>query len=256
MLSVNKLIQSAYECLGWPYVSPGSNDANGIDCSGLFVKIFRDQGAKIYHGSNTIYRDCCDPKGPITSVSQLKPGYAVFKWKSTTPSKFNDGLGDFCHIGLVVSTNPLKIIHASSTAGCVTEDTKLGKWKYWGALKDVDYNDDVSEDILPEPEIYATVFSENRKPVKMRNKPSTSCRLYDELAFGTIVKVVKKGEPWTEVDYGLRKGWFIQSKFLLIDEESINPSLGHGFTVEISGLSESEADELLRKYPSAVKSCG
>ena len=25
-------------CLGWPYVSPGTNDSRGIDCSGLFVK--------------------------------------------------------------------------------------------------------------------------------------------------------------------------------------------------------------------------
>ena len=49
MLDVNKLIASVEECLGWPYVSPGTNDSRGIDCSGLFVKAFRDQGASIYH---------------------------------------------------------------------------------------------------------------------------------------------------------------------------------------------------------------
>ncbi len=48
MLDLNKLCASAEECLGWPYVSPGTNDARGIDCSGLFVKCFRDQGASIY----------------------------------------------------------------------------------------------------------------------------------------------------------------------------------------------------------------
>ena len=42
MLDVKKLIKSAEECLVWPYVSPGSNDSRGIDCSGLFVKCFRD----------------------------------------------------------------------------------------------------------------------------------------------------------------------------------------------------------------------
>ena len=56
MLDVKKLIASVEACLGGPYVSPGTNDSRGIDCSGLFVKAYRDQGASIYHGSNTIYR--------------------------------------------------------------------------------------------------------------------------------------------------------------------------------------------------------
>ena len=73
MLDVGKLCQSARECLGWPYVSPGSNDRDGIDCSGLFVKVYRDQGASIYHGSNTIYRKYCRKTGRIESSAQLKP---------------------------------------------------------------------------------------------------------------------------------------------------------------------------------------
>ncbi len=47
MLDARKLIASVEECLGWPYVSPGTNDARGIDCSGLFVKAYRAQGASI-----------------------------------------------------------------------------------------------------------------------------------------------------------------------------------------------------------------
>jgi len=126
MLNIQKMIASARECMGWPYVSPGTNDNRGIDCSGLFVKIFRDQGASIYHGSNTIYRKYCSEKGKLTRISQLKPGMAVFKWNPNTPEKFGDGLGDFQHIGLVASVNPLEIIHASTGTMCVTTDTKLG----------------------------------------------------------------------------------------------------------------------------------
>ena len=74
MLDAKKLCASAEACLGWPYVSPGTNDARGIDCSGLFVKCFRDQGADIYHGSNTIYRKYCSEKGKLTNASQLKQG--------------------------------------------------------------------------------------------------------------------------------------------------------------------------------------
>ena len=143
MLKVSKMIASAESCLGWPYARPGSNDARGIDCSGLFVKIYRDQGAKIYHGSNTIYRKYCSEKGRITGAALLRPGMAVFKWKPKTPSKFSDGQGDFHHIGLVCSVNPLRIIHASSAAGRVIADTKLGPWTYWGWLKDVEKTQEI-----------------------------------------------------------------------------------------------------------------
>jgi len=138
MLNVDKLCASAEECLGWPYASPGSNDARGIDCSGLFVKCFRDQGASIYHGSNTIWRKYCSEKGELKTVRQLRRGMAVFKWNPKTPPKFTDGQGDFQHIGLVVSANPLRIIHASTGTMCVTTDTRLGKWRFWGWLKDVE----------------------------------------------------------------------------------------------------------------------
>ena len=175
MLDVNKLIASAESCLGWPYVSPGTNDARGIDCSGLFVKAYRDQGASIYHGSNTIYRKYCSDKGKLTSDSQLQPGMAVFKWNPNTPEKFNDGLGDFQHIGLVTSVNPLRIVHASTGTMCVTTDTKLGKWEYWGWLKDVKKPDSLpaeptnegDEEPMAETE-FATVIADSGSTVNMR----------------------------------------------------------------------------------------
>ena len=92
VIDIQKLCKSFESCLGWPYASPGSNDEQGIDCSGLFVKAFRDQGEKIYHGSNTIYREYLSERGMISDESVLKPGMPVFKWNSRTPEKFNDDL--------------------------------------------------------------------------------------------------------------------------------------------------------------------
>lgn len=258
MLNVQKMIASARECLGWPYESPGSNDANGIDCAGLFVKIFQDQGAKIYHGSNTIWRKFCYAKGPLNNISDLCPGAAVFKHKDKDTEKYPDGQGDFCHIGFVASVEPLEIIHASSEAGCVVTDTKLGKWSYFGRLNDVVY--EIKPDPEPEPApevIFAAVYSDNRKPVKLRMKPSTSCSIYDEVPFGSIVEVVEKGEKWSKVNYGNRRGWYMMTKFLLIDESSI-PGIGgtEGVTVTIDGLTMSEAEGLQLKYPQAIITAG
>ena len=221
MLDVNKLIASAESCLGWPYVSPGTNDARGIDCSGLFVKCFRDQGASIYHGSNTIYRKYCSEKGKLTSVSQLQPGMAVFKWNPNTPEKFNDGLGDFQHIGLVTSVNPLRIVHASTGTMCVTTDTSIGKWKYWGWLKDVaqDTGDDQGGDEEPLAENeFATVTADSGSTVNMRSKAKSSAALVERVPIGARVEVLGTVGSWTKVKFGSRTG-YMMTRFLTAEED-------------------------------------
>ena len=223
MLDVNKLIASVEECLGWPYVSPGTNDSRGIDCSGLFVKAFRDQGGSIYHGSNTIYRKYCSEKGKLTGVSQLESGMVVFKWNANTPEKFNDGLGDFQHIGLVTSVNPLRIVHASSGVGCVTTDTKLGKWAYWGWLKDVARdsggNDDQGGDEVPVAENeYATVIADSGSTVNLRTKAKVTAPLIERVPVGSRVEVLGTCGSWTKVKFGSRAG-YMMTRFLTAEEE-------------------------------------
>lgn len=149
MLNLDKLCKSFEESMGWPYVTPGTNDEHGIDCSGMFVRAFRQQGANIYHGSNTIWRKYMATQMNLTSVSQLVRGMAVFKWKADGAPQ-NDGQGNFCHIGLVTSVNPLRIVHASTEGMRVKADTKLGKWKKGGLLADVDYGTDGSS--APNPQ--------------------------------------------------------------------------------------------------------
>jgi len=318
MLDLNKMIDSAHECIGWPYESPGTNDKNGIDCSGMFVKMYRDQGAKIYHGSNTIFREYCSETGKITSAKDLQVGMAVFKCKPWTDADkgnkwYGTEPGNLSHIGFVTSVNPLEITHCTSPVA--KTDSTIGKWAYWGKLKDVDYGgspspepgpdpeptpvtktmyvttpdgksanirrkaskqaalvervpygasvtwtkdngkgwayvkyhgfvgwmmeDFLTEDVpgpAPSPEPYpepvpdpdphiliedATVWSENGKPVHMRAQPTTSCKLYDDVPVGAMVCVDayncvtdSKGNQWTKVSYGRRKGWYIMTKFL------------------------------------------
>lgn len=318
MLDLNKMIDSAHECIGWPYESPGTNDKNGIDCSGMFVKMYRDQGAKIYHGSNTIFREYCSETGKITSAKDLQVGMAVFKCKPWTDADkgnkwYGTEPGNLSHIGFVTSVNPLEITHCTSPVA--KTDSSIGKWAYWGKLKDVDYGGSPSPEPGPDPEptpvsktMYvttpdgksanirrkaskqaalvehvpygasvtwtknngkgwayvkyhgfvgwmmedfltedvpgpapspepdpepvpdpdppiliedATVWSENGKPVHMRAQPTTSCKLYDDIPVGTMVCVDayncvtdSKGNQWTKVSYGRRKGWYIMTKFL------------------------------------------
>lgn len=228
MLSIQKMNESALECLGWPYKSPGTNDKNGIDCSGMFVKMYRDQGAKIYHGSNTIYHEYCSETGKITSEKQLCPGMAVFKLKAWTDADkgnkwYGKDPGNLSHIGYVLSTNPLQIIHASSVAGCVTIDTKLGKWARYGRLKDVDYGSEpipTPEPSKPSKTMYT--FAENGKPINLRAKPSLSAALIDKVPVNqTVIWIKDNGAGWAYIKWNDKHGWMMDC--YLINEQS-NPS--------------------------------
>ena len=141
-ISVDALCRSVEEAMGWPYVTPGSNNSSGIDCSGLLVNAYRQAGQSIYHGSNTIARKYVHGLAQLTSKKQLRRGMVVFKWNANTPAKFGDGRGDFQHVGVVTRTDPLRIVHASSEAGKVVADSKLGKWRYCAYLDAVNYGGD------------------------------------------------------------------------------------------------------------------
>ena len=230
MLNVDKMIASAEEALGWPYVSPGTNNKDGIDCSGLFVKMARDQGESLYHGSNTIFHQQCSETGRLTSTSQLQPGMAVFKLKAWTNSEsdrknrwYGYEPGNLSHIGFVVSANPLRIIHASSAKKKVIEDTVIGKWAYWGKLKLVKYDNSPKE--KGDDVMNAVVYAENGSNVKMRNKPSTSSGLYWDIPIGTVVTVLDKNDDWTQISVNGRTGYmmtkFLRFEDVTVDEETV-----------------------------------
>ena len=204
MIDIQKLCASFESCLGWPYASPGSNDENGIDCSGLFVKSFRDQGEKIYHGSNTIYREYLSRKGKISSEADLLPGMAVFKWNSHTPEKFSDGLGNFQHIGLVTSISPLRILHASSAAGRVICDTKMGKWAYWGWLKNAAESDTADAST---PRRIVTISSNGGK-VNIRAGNGTGFRIIASVTLGnTYPYIASSYNGWYAILWGKQVAW-------------------------------------------------
>ena len=135
--------------LGWPYVTPGTSNAKGIDCSGAFVYAYRQFGERIYHGSNRIARIYCREMKRVTASTRLEPGMAIFKSRSDLSrmkGEYKPGdayydpnlTEDFYHIGLVVSVEPLQIINA--TPPKVRIDDRLSRWQWAGYLKAVDYS--------------------------------------------------------------------------------------------------------------------
>lgn len=234
MLNLNKMIDSAHECIGWPYESPGTNDRNGIDCSGMFVKMYMDQGKWIYHGCNTIFREHCSETGKITSANDLQVGMAVFKRKPWTDADkgnrwYGTEPGNLSHIGFVTSVNPLEITHCTSPVA--KTDSSIGKWAYWGKLKDVDYGSDPGPSPSPDPgpspdpdprrNMYT--FAENGKPINLRAKASMKAALVDKVPVGQAVTWLKdNGAGWAYVQWQWKKGWMMEC--FLIEEPAPEPS--------------------------------
>lgn len=112
------------------------------DCSGMFVWAYKQLGAEIYHGSNTIWNKYCSRQGKLKNGQRcdgiaLRPGTAVFLLNDTGRH----------HIGLYVGGGVC--IEAKGTKwGVVTSQST--HWDEWGELRDVDYS------MMPEEEIPMT----------------------------------------------------------------------------------------------------
>lgn len=219
MISVSEIVQSFWQIVGWPYKSPGTNNENGIDCSGAFVRAYEQYGYSIYHGTNRIIRVYCHDVFSIQNEGQLKPGMPVFKSKtdlSDLKAEYKPGGRyydpslpyDYYHIGLVVSVNPLKIIHATTPSARV--DMALGNFTYAGYLNAVDYAE------TPVQTGDAKVIAPSGSTVNLRNSPSKSATVLYRVPIGSEVTVLSQEADglWSRIQYTITG--FMMSEFLEI----------------------------------------
>ena len=211
-----------------PEYALGCSDKKKCDCIGMVKYGLRVNGVTLTTtGTNWTYRNQVRNKRKITGVSSLKKGDVVFKSRApgesgyNLPAKYRKGgsayngdLNDYCHIGVVKSVSPLRIIHMTSPTA--KTDTSIGKWK-WAAELDEKYISGTTPEPSPEPAPYgdtAVVVAASGKWVKMRKEPSTACKVYDDVPVGARVTVISHGYDWTRISYGGRKGWYMMTRFL------------------------------------------
>lgn len=209
----------------------GGSGADGTcDCVGLIMGAVRRAGGKWpwLHSSNDVPRKGLLSLKPIRSASDLSPGDLVFKHLEPgqsgyeLPSRYagDPDRNDYVHVGVVLSGKPLRIRHMTSPT--VMLDTKLGRWSHYGwctlirkpsgdeirEAPDAHVNPDKSEKKGgPHPMHEAiTVESTNGLPVKLRDRPSTSCPLYREVPSGAAGVLLEEGEHWCRIETTDRNG--------------------------------------------------
>lgn len=229
------------------YRQPGDGSDGTCDCIGLIIGAIRRMGLKWtgIHGSNYTARKASVNFRKITSASDLEVGDAVLKARAPGEAKYdlpsrykkggvyyNGDLNDYYHIGVVTNLNPLNITHMTSPT--VKIDTSLGKWSYAMRVKPLvnagAYSDSGEAEQSTSPSQSpasttqptttaktATVVAASGRTVKMRQQPSKSCRLYDNVPVGAKVKIVEYGSDWSKISYGRRTGWYMMSNFLKLN---------------------------------------
>lgn len=110
------------------------------DCSGLFVFAFRENGGKIYHGSDTIWNKYTVPETRTALAGKIKIRYGA--------AVFQVNEGRRTHIGWYIGGGMCLEAQGTRT-GCVL--SPLATWDEAAELTDADYTGEVYEtfDILP-----------------------------------------------------------------------------------------------------------
>lgn len=193
---------------------------------GLIIGAYRIAGLKWTgtHGSNYTARNMINDLTKLTT-SNLFLGEIVFKAKTpyesgyALPDKYKSGtdLNDYYHVGIVTSTNPIQITHCTGVPGGIARDTKIGKWKYGGKLKGIDYDAECSASKDEEVVVImqnATVIGGD---LNIRANKSTTSKRLGGIPNGSRVEVITNDGTWSAIDYkGV--GGFVLSKYLQFDE--------------------------------------
>lgn len=248
------------------YRTGGDGSDGTCDCIGMCSGALERGGVtdvKNMRGTNAAARGTIEDLQLIGYAKDLKCGDVVLKTRDKDdksmplPDRYRKGKADydpkwgetnFTHIGTVTSVNPLEITHMTSPTA--KKDTKIGNWKYRGWLpwveKDSGEQDPPWDD--GQGTEWAIVIAENGCTVKMRAKPSTSCRLYWDVPVGASVIIEEYGPQWSKITWAGQSG-YMMSKFLLMGGGTIKETT---YKVIITGLDLTQAKALINNYPGSI----
>lgn len=122
----------------------GRDGSDGYcDCIGLVIGAIRRSGGRWtgIHGTNWTARNAMQSLLPLQSAGQLRRGELVFRAHEpgdkgyALPSRYagDSNRRDYYHVGVVMQTSPLRILHCSG--GGVQTDTSTKRWQFHGMLR-------------------------------------------------------------------------------------------------------------------------
>lgn len=242
-----------------PKYSKGHDGSDGLcDCIGLIIGAIRRAGGEWpgTHGSNNAARNETREMVAISNAGQLQPGWAVYKrWepsdaKYDLPDGYKSGsdLGDYYHVGVVISVAPLQIMHCTSWTGGsgIKIDTVLGNWRWGGRLKKVAY-DGLEGGEKTMDTLWVGKVTGGR--LRMRDASNDNGSLVLWIPDGAEVKVLDKTSPegWAYVEYAGKQG-YCKTQYLQ-NVESIPDGSARSVTVSVD---QAKLDKLQQTVAAAL----
>lgn len=254
MIDAKEFAKAGQKYLGTPY--------SIMDCQAFVERCMADCGLKKdLKGSNAWYREMDwtgSPEECKKVFSSVPTGALLFIWADDggeVARGYKDGLGNASHIGIVTHTGK-GAIHSSSSRGEVAESRfkdktiSNGGWNRIGLSQLFDYGAHINSLLSGEnTEViismeYATVFSENGLPVKLRPTKSTSLPWLTQIPVGTQLLITEHGSDWCGTSFDGHEG-YVMTKFLRFDGDTV------GGSVQIS-LDRTHAEALYGALKSAL----
>lgn len=200
----------------WTY-EPGAAREGCVDCSGAFVWAYKQLGATIEHGSNSIAHLRV---GEYVPVSEAKPGYAVFKlrpWREDDSVNrwFDQQPGDCYHIGLMGQDG--RVLNAQSTKTGFVASPASQNWAFAAPLKAVEYTDDKEEG--GETMYGNATVSVTSGYLNIREGASTRSKIIAKAENGARVNIIREagGTGWAFGALESGEAGYMSSEYLVED---------------------------------------
>lgn len=217
-----------------PLYKLGHSGTDGYcDCIGLIIGAIRRAGGTWSgtHGSNYAARNQMQTmkQNPVIESGAVlykafmpgDPGYNLPSTYANSPDQ-----KDYYHVGVVLSVKPLRIAHCTSwgSGSGIKIDTAIGRWRFGGRLKHVDYQSTVGEGGVP-MSAYATVSTVTPgETVRLRSTPDTKTNnVIANIRDGGRVFVLDQGGEWWKVNDGQKTG-YMMSRFLRLESDPAAPT--------------------------------
>lgn len=224
MIDVDKLLDlfERMEREHWAY-EPKAAREGCVDCSGAFAWAYKQLGASIEHGSNSIYHLRV---GQVVPIVQAKSGYAVFKmraWREEDSGNrwYGESPGDCYHIGLMGRHG--KVLNAQSVkTGFVASDAK--GWAFAAPLNAVKYKKEGDGKMFGNATVSVTSGYLN-----IREGASTRSKIIAKAENGTRVNVIREagGTGWVfgKLENGV--AGYMSGTYLVEDENTPDADAGN-----------------------------
>lgn len=204
------------------------------DCIGLIIGAIRRAGGQWrgLHGSNYAARKETEKLVHVKSAADLVPGMVIYKAYEpgvggyALPARYEPGgdyytgdMRDYYHVGVVISTSPLRIRHMTTPRPKM--DKELGKWAWAGKLKKLAYGGSGVK-VTYKAKVIGGALN-------LRKEPSSSADRITQIPDGSTVTVTEEEPSWCRVEYDGKTGWCM-SMFLA----EIKPEPDGGETITVS----------------------